>query len=223
MQYTIKKTDIVPTGNGDWVGIPWLSADIAAVSYFHPESTSHRPATFVKVLYDKKAIFVLFRVIDRYVKSIHTHYQDPVCRDSCVEFFIQPKPEKGYFNFEINCGGTMLLYYIEDHIRTPDGFKKYTPVAKDIADTVKIFPSLPPVVQPEITAPVEWYLEYSIPFALFEYFVGGIEELDGRKLRGNFFKCGDETSHPHWASWSPIGGELNFHRPDFFGTLFFSG
>ena len=22
--------------------------------------------------------------------------------------------------------------------------------------------------------------------------------------RANFYKCGDDTSHPHWAAWSPL-------------------
>ena len=31
--------------------------------------------------------------------------------------------------------------------------------------------------------------------------------------RCHAFKCGDQTSHPHWASWAPIGEALNFHQP----------
>ena len=38
--------------------------------------------------------------------------------------------------------------------------------------------------------------------------------------RGNLYKCGDRTSHPHWAAWSPVD-ELNFHLPRCFGTLRF--
>jgi len=43
--------------------------------------------------------------------------------------------------------------------------------------------------------------------------------MSTKVFRGNFFKCGDETSHPHWASWSPISEELNFHRPETFGSI----
>ena len=42
-----------------------------------------------------------------------------------------------------------------------------------------------------------------------------------RRWRGNAFKCADETSHPHWASWAPIGEALNFHAPGWFGDLDF--
>ncbi|MCD6337129.1 MAG: hypothetical protein J7M01_02720, partial [Candidatus Marinimicrobia bacterium] len=37
---------------------------------------------------------------------------------------------------------------------------------------------------------------------------------------GNLYKCGDKTSHPHWASWSPID-KLNFHQPKHFGEFVF--
>jgi hypothetical protein len=76
-------------------------------------------------------------------------------------------------------------------------------------------------VDPEIQGPVEWCLEYSIPLSIFEAYLGKAVDPAGGRWRGNFYKCGDETSHPHWASWSPIGEELNFHCPEHFGILEF--
>jgi len=38
--------------------------------------------------------------------------------------------------------------------------------------------------------------------------------------RANFYKCGNETSHPHWLSWMPLA-ERNFHDPSSFGQLVF--
>ena len=81
---------------------------------------------------------------------------------------------------------------------------------------------MPDRVDPEIAEAVQWRVEYGIPFDLFEAYIGN--RLDFRKTatwRGNFYKCGDKTSHPHWASWSPIGEELNFHCPQYFGVLEF--
>jgi hypothetical protein len=43
----------------------------------------------------------------------------------------------------------------------------------------------------------------------------------GNLWRANFYKCGDDTSHPHWAAWSPVD-ELNFHLPRCFGRLGFA-
>jgi len=40
--------------------------------------------------------------------------------------------------------------------------------------------------------------------------------------RVNFYKCADDTSHPHWLTWSPVDlPEPNFHHPQSFGILQF--
>ena len=133
-----------------------------------------------------------------------------------------PSPDyQGYFNIEINCIGTMLLYYIEDCKRTADGFAKYDPVPEELVSCINIFHSLSGKIEHEIETPVEWVIEYNLPFSLFEAYLGSLDIRKGRPWRGNFYKCGDQTSHPHWASWAPIGRELNFHQPEYFGILEF--
>ena len=49
--------------------------------------------------------------------------------------------------------------------------------------------------------------------------LGPLEPPAQRRWRGNFYKCADESSHPHWASWRPIGEKLDFHTPEFFGEI----
>ena len=80
--------------------------------------------------------------------------------------------------------------------------------------------SLPQRVDPEITAPVQWTLRFFIPFTLFEHYLGPLGPIPGQAWRGNFFKCAEETSHPHWAAWAPVD-EFNFHRPNCFGIISF--
>ncbi|MCH8859253.1 MAG: hypothetical protein IID54_06710 [Proteobacteria bacterium] len=46
--------------------------------------------------------------------------------------------------------------------------------------------------------------------------------LGSTNWRGNFYKCGDKTSHPHWGMWSPITNRLSFHQPALFGDLVFA-
>jgi hypothetical protein len=117
----------------------------------------------------------------------------------------------------------MLLYYIEDPTKMPDRFFKVsTPVPENVARTIQIDHSLPRVVDPEIAEPVDWWLQLTIPFAIFEPYVGPAHPKPGDTWQGNFFKNGGETSHPHWASWSSIGPVLRFHQPEFFGDLKFA-
>ena len=160
-----------------------------------------------------------FEVQDRYVRSVQAHYQAPVSTDSCVEFFVRPRANKGYFNFEINAGGTLLLYYIEDATRASGGFVKFEKVPESFGKTVQIWHSLPAVVDPEIATPLTWGIGYRIPRALFETYTGPLGTFSGQIWRANFYKCGDATSHPHWASWAPIHEALNFHVPECFGEL----
>ena len=54
--------------------------------------------------------------------------------------------------------------------------------------------------------------------SLLEAYVGPIGDLSGQTWRANLYKCADHTSHPNWASWSPIQ-RLSFHLPEFFGEL----
>lgn len=217
----IRRAAEPPDLTGSWSAGAWAGAETLRVDYFHPASTDHRPETEVKTLYGARHLYVFFHVRDRYVRAVTGHYGGPVCKDSCVEVFLQPRPGKGYFNFEFNCGGALLLYYIQDH-RIVDGrFTRRTIVAEQDVRELRIYHSLPPIVEPEIQEPVEWMLEAAIPLSIFETYLGERIDPAGERWRGNFFKCGDRTSHPHWASWSPIGEELNFHRPEFFGVLEF--
>jgi len=65
---------------------------------------------------------------------------------------------------------------------------------------------------------VTWGVGFCVPVALFEAFTGPLGKLSGQAWRANFYKCGDKTSHPHWASWAPIT-QPDFHMPDCFGVL----
>jgi hypothetical protein len=54
-------------------------------------------------------------------------------------------------------------------------------------------------------------------------YCGPLALADGQRWRANCFKCADQSSHPHWASWAPIGEVLNFHQPASFGVFEFAG
>lgn len=215
MRYTISK---IPSSSGAAEANFWRGIEPAAVAQFLPQSSHHRPRTVVRLAYDAKSIHGRFEVEDQFVRCVRTGYGSEVWKDSCVECFLEPKPGRGYFNFEFNCGGAFLVNHIVDPARTPDGFKQFTRLPESIARQVQVRASLPRVVEPEIAAPVTWTLEFSIPFGLFEAYVGPIGAGPGQTWRGNFFKCAEENSHPHWAAWSPVD-EFNFHLPRCFGEF----
>lgn len=208
MYYTINRIEPTALELADF-----SLAEKGRIAVVRPESNGYAPETRFYVLHDGESLYVQFWVREAHVRSVQTAYQSPVYTDSCVEFFIQPVKGKGYFNIEINAGGTLLASYIEDPTRGPGGFAKWTPMDAAWGRQVEIRSSLPRVVDPEQTA--EWTLQYRLPWSLFELFTGPITETI---WRGNFYKCGNATSHPHWVSWSPLSAR-NFHLPECFGSL----
>ena len=198
----------------------WAGVEPVAVDQFLPESSAHRPQTQARMVYDAQGLHGQFLVKDRYVRCVRTGYGSEVWKDSCVEFFVEPKPGRGYFNFEFNCGGSFLVNHIKDPTRTSDGFKDYVRIPERVAQSVRVLPSLRAVIEPEMTEATTWTLEYFIPFALLENYVGPVSVAAGQIWRGNFYKCAEDNSHPHWAAWSPVD-EFNFHQPHLFGELRF--
>jgi hypothetical protein len=221
-QYTIRKASAGLSLNADWNDPVWAGAQELEIGHFRAESSSHWPRTFAKLLYSEDGIGGIFLVHDRYVRCTRSNYFDEVWKDSCVEFFVQPKPDRGYFNFEFNCGGAFLCSYIIDPERTPNGFKAFTRVPWEVGKQIQVRTSLPRVIEKEIAEPTVWTLQFFIPYSLFEPFAGKLGKVAGQVWHGNFFKCAEEVSHPHWASWSPVD-EFNFHLPRCFGEIRFEG
>jgi hypothetical protein len=223
--YTIKKTTVVPSLQAGWESDVWKQADTVSIDQFLPQSSANHPKTEAKVLYDETNLYVHFRVTERFVYAVTTECQGPVSTDSCVEFFIkpiQPGADYGYFNVEVNCIGTLLLYYIKDSRRTDEGFAAYQQVSEKWCKQIHRATTFTEPITKEITGPVEWSVKYLVPFTLLQAYCSGLLLPDtGTNWQGNFFKCVEHNSRPHWASWSTVGEELNFHQPDKFGDLLF--
>jgi hypothetical protein len=218
--HSILSTKQTPEMQGLWDGAIWHSVPALEIANFREEGSAHRPQTLCKILYDSERIYGIFRVDDQYVRCVNTGFQADVYKDSCVELFLQPKGSVGYFNFEFNCGGALLASYVTDPARVNKRVKEYTPLTPDDDRQIRRYSNLPEIVEPEIIHKQIWFLEFAIPFAVLVKYAGSLGEAGGQSWRGNFYKCGSETSHPHWGAWSEVT-ELNFHLPACFGVLRF--
>ena len=221
MQVLVKKTSKKIDLSLNWDGEIWNKIDAFSLTYVVPGSSEIYPDVKIKIARDTDSIAVLFRVQDQYVRSVCQETNGSVCRDSCVEWFVEPTPGKGYFNFELNAGGYLHLSHVEDPTRLPEGgfAKHYFPSQQETA-VIDVITSMPEVVEPEIQEPVIWHALIRVPFSFFEKMLGMVDARPGAVWRGNFYKCGDKTSYPHWLTWNPVG-ELNFHRPQDFGPIVF--
>jgi hypothetical protein len=60
----------------------------------------------------------------------------------------------------------------------------------------------------------------AIPLSIFTHHPN--LSLKGKTCNANFYKCGDKLAEPHFIAWSNIDTpKPDFHRPDFFGQVFF--
>ncbi len=172
----MKKITGLTTPDFSWNNPAWRNAIELKLDFVLPESSSHRPDTRVKMLYDNQHIFGLFQVHDQYVKAVSRKNQDMVCADSCVEFFVRSSGVARYFNFEMNCGGKILLYHIKD-CRSGD----YTVIPECDLNTITIFHTLPEIIEGELSEPVTWYLVFKIPISFFHKYSGINTQLSGQK------------------------------------------
>jgi hypothetical protein len=212
--YQVKRLNKPLKIDAKWNKSQWRSAKALEVKSFIRENPEFKPDVKAKMMYDSDNLYVIFKVEDKYVRSITTQINGPVWKDSAVEFFFSPNiASASYFNLEVNCGGTPLLGY------------NTTPRAKPAVEDIKqieIAHSMPEVVDPEIKSPVTWTVEYRIPLAMLRKYTSVTEPKKGVKWRANFYKIAENNSNAHHASWSPIlHPKPTFHLPQYFGEIEF--
>ncbi|WP_211372091.1 carbohydrate-binding family 9-like protein [Flagellimonas olearia] len=217
--YEVAKREVPIEIDGDWSKDAWRDVQPLQLENHMGEYPEHMPKVQVKVMYDEEAIYVIYKVDDQYVRCVLEEYQDPVSQDSTVEFFFTPGQDiqKGYFNLEMNCGGTGLFKFQEK------ARKGQLKIPKESFDHITAAHSLPKKVYPEIKEPVTWTLEYRIPFDVLSTYFDEMEyPAPGVEWKANFYKIADKSSHPHWLTWSYVDNpKPQFHLPEFFGTLRF--
>ncbi len=201
-----------------WDKPPWRLIEAESIRRFMGREPEHQPKTEFKIAYDNRALYLIFRVEDQYVRAIASCHQTAVCGDSCVEFFFTPGPDTapGYFNLEMNCGGTLLFRFQ----RAPGA--GWVELPASAFHKMTIAHSLPAQVQPELQDPVTWTVEYRLPLDILTGYCQLVPPAPEVKWRSNFYKCADQTSHPHWLTWAPVlFPRPQFHLPEFFGILEF--
>ena len=166
-------------------------------------------ATF-RISHNGEAILLNYRINESDVKAVCNRDNGRIWEDSCVEFFVSFR-ESLYYNIECNCIGKILIAKgvgKEGRVHLPEA----------LLSGVDRWSSLGYL-------PIDnfhggWELSLVIPKEIFYPDIP--ETFNDIKAKGNFYKCGDCLQTPHYLSWNPIQSEIpNFHRPEFFGQLFF--
>lgn len=205
--------------DGNWDKSPWDRIDSIELTNFMGRRPGFFPTVQARMAYDDAYIYVIFLVKDRYIRCITNEINGPVWEDACVEFFFAPSPNltERYFNLEVNCGGTPLMHY------NIVANKEIKAIEEEDIRRINIAHSLPRIVDPELTNPVDWTIEYSIPIQILKKYADITSPGAGVTWRGNFFKIAENNSNPHFLTWSFVDHpEPDFHIPEFFGLLRFN-
>jgi hypothetical protein len=216
--YTVTRLNGPIQLDARWEKNPWNRIAILRLNNYMGDEPEHFPDVAVRLAYDDISLYVIFRVADRYVCSRKAHYQDRVCEDSCVEFFFTPGKNRsnGYFNLEVNCGGTAYFHHQKGR-----GIAD-VPVSSADFNRVQIAHTAPKVIDEEITESTIWMVEYCLPYEILSNYASFTKPTPGVIWYANFYKCADESSHPHWLTWSKVDLPMpDFHQPKFFGRLEF--
>lgn len=177
-----------------------------------PDKYPYRPlATFVAA-HTGQNLYIDFLVRCNYLRAENTADQSPVSQDSCVEFFVEPKPGGHYWNFEFNCIGAINASHRAER-------PKPVRLTTEELAMVRRYASCGNRPFKELEGLFTWNLMVVIPLAL----IGADTPIAlGTAMRGNFYKCASACSMPHYLSWNAIRTDTpDFHRPESFGTLIF--
>jgi len=172
----------------------------------------YKPDLKFRIGHTAKEIWLKYYVQEKNILALETRINGDVYKDSTVEFFIS-FDEKNYYNFEFNCIGT-------PHVGYGPGRGNRTPIDIETIKKIKVQSTLGTEPFEEKSGNFEWELMIRIPIDCFVF--DKIKNINGVKATANFYKCGDETSDPHFVSWNPIQTESpNYHCPQFFGKVEF--
>lgn len=166
----------------------------------------YSPEVSFKVVHSPDFIAIQYSVKEDYIRAVAIRPNENVWEDSCVEFFVSLDNKKTYYNFEFNILGTGLIGF------GPEIKTERNRLSAELIQEVK---TLTLISQNGNSK--QWEMFWVIPKKLISS-----EDLTGKTLHGNFYKCGDALPKPHFVAWNMIDHPSpNFHLPEFFGELNF--
>lgn len=170
----------------------------------------YKPVVVFDIARGEKDLYLHYFVRGLSLRAMADEDGQYVHPDSCVEFFMRLQDDLYYTNFEFNCIGTCLAARgTNRNERIPftsneyEKIRRYTTVQREAFEEKKGIH--------------QWELTLAIPFELMGLEPGNLPKL----IRGNFYKCADETANPHYVTWGPIDlPKPDYHCPEHFGTIF---
>ena len=119
MERRIYHVPALPAGTQFW-GVKWDDVPVANVDCFR-WLEGYAPKTTAQLAFSAGVgLFLRMTCEEENPTAIYRRYNDPVYKDSCLEFFFDLLGDGRSINLEMNVNGTLLSYVGRDrHERTP--------------------------------------------------------------------------------------------------------
>ena len=173
---------------------------------------NYKPQVSFSMAHSGDCIFLKFYVTEDVVKASYYKPDDPVYKDSCVEFFISIDGGEEYYNLEFNTIGTCKLNFGKNR-------NERVVISQELVQTIRFLATIQKNTVSRSKG-IKWELTLLIPIEVFSKHY--IKSLSGKKCSGNFYKCGDDLPVPHFLCWNNIqSAEPDFHLRKYFGEIIF--
>jgi len=174
---------------------------------------SYVPAVKFSMAHNGHCLFLKYYVSENAVRARYRQTNDPVFKDSCVEFFIAFKGEQEYYNLEFNCLGTCMVGF-------GAGRANRQLLPEEVIQQIKRLAVMQKTTSADGEVLTTWQLTLIIPVEVFCRH--NFSSFQGMSGSVNFYKCGDELPQPHFLAWNNILADApDFHLPEYFGKVQF--
>lgn len=168
---------------------------------------NNKPDVFFSIAHNDREVLLKFFVQENEIRANVNKINGNVWEDSCVEFFVS-FDASGYYNLEFNCLGMVYAAFGKNR-------NERTKLSEQVLSKIESHTTLT-----KTQDQFYWEISIVIPTGVFSHH--SIHSLKGMKCKGNFYKCGDGLSSPHFLSWTNIESDIpNFHLPKYFGEIVF--
>lgn len=176
---------------------------------YHWESDPpYRPDTYCKMGVVGEELVATLKCYEENPKAVYTRRDEPMYKDSCLEFFVAPLEEsEEYVNVEMNSKGAFLCEF---------GKGKYDrALVSSLTDSSPIVEAF----KGEDLKGSFW----GVTVKLTKAFLGELYKtanIDFITVKANFYKCGDDCEIQHYLAFSPVTTlPPGFHNPECFAVF----
>ena len=188
-----------------------MNASKDYISEVNWSSFPYKPSVSFRIARSATHLVIMYDVRGLDLRAVTLEDNGPVWEDSCCEFFVSDPSDGTYYNFELNCIGTLLASKRRSR-NDADMFPE------ELLSRIIRHSTLKKEQIEEKGGIKSWGTAICIPFDVIGLNGDSLPE----SIKANFYKCADLAAHLHYLSWNRIDlPQPDFHRPDFFGELKF--